>query len=92
MSGASAAKTLMQIEMASLKSRGEEISAEKEKEMYDKIKDRYDEQISPYYAASRIWVDAIIDPAETRNIIALGIEAANLKPAEKPYNVGVIQT
>ena len=92
MSGASAAKTLMQIEMASLKSRGEEISAEKEKEMYDAIKNRYDEQISPYYAASRIWVDAIIDPAETRNIIALGIEAANLKPAEKPYNVGVIQT
>lgn len=92
MSGASAAKTLMQIEMASLKSRGEEISKEKEQEMYDKIKDRYDEQISPYYAASRIWVDAIIDPAETRNIIALGIEAANLKPAEKPYNVGVIQT
>ncbi|RYM33596.1 acyl-CoA carboxylase subunit beta [Brumimicrobium glaciale] len=92
MSGASAAKTLMQIEMASLKSRGEEISKEKEQEMYDAIKNRYDEQISPYYAASRIWVDAIIDPAETRNIIALGIEAANLKPAEKPYNVGVIQT
>ncbi|PWH86064.1 acyl-CoA carboxylase subunit beta [Brumimicrobium oceani] len=92
MSGASAAKTLMQIEMASLKAKGEEITAEKEKEMYDKIKNRYDEQISPYYAASRIWVDAIIDPAETRNIIALGIEAANLKPAEKPYNVGNIQT
>jgi len=92
MSGASAAKTLMQIEMASLKSKGEEITKEKEKEMYDAIKNRYDEQISPYYAASRIWVDAIIDPAETRNIIALGIEAANLKPAEKPYNVGVIQT
>ncbi|HLW29798.1 MAG TPA: acyl-CoA carboxylase subunit beta [Brumimicrobium sp.] len=92
MSGASAAKTLMQIEMASLKAKGEKITEEKEKEMYDAIKDRYDEQISPYYAASRIWVDAIIDPAETRNIIALGIEAANLKPAEKPYNVGVIQT
>src|SRR5690554_314693 len=87
MSGASAAKTLMQIEMASLKAKGEKITEEKEKEMYDAIKDRYDEQISPYYAASRIWVDAIIDPAETRNIIALGIEAANLKPAEKPYNV-----
>src|SRR5690554_3095318 len=92
MSGASAAKTLMQIEVASLKAKGEKITEEKEKEMYDTIKNRYDEQISPYYAASRIWVDAIIDPAETRNIIALGIAAANLKPAEKPYNVGVIQT
>lgn len=92
MSGASAAKTLLQIEVASLKARGEEISEEKEKELFDKIKSKYDEQISPYYAASRIWVDAIIDPVETRKIIALGIEAANLKPAEKPYNVGVIQT
>ena len=93
MSGASAAKTLLQIEVASLKSRGEkEITPEKEKEMYDKIKDRYDEQISPYYAASRIWVDAIIDPAETRKVLSLGIEMANHKIAEKPYNVGVIQT
>jgi len=92
MSGASAAKTLLQIEVASLKAKGEKITEEKEKEMYDEIKNRYDEQISPYYAASRIWVDAIIDPAETRNIIALGIEAANLKPAERDYNVGVIQT
>lgn len=92
MSGASAAKTLMQIELASLKSKGEEISEEKQKEMFDKIKNRYDEQISPYYSASRLWVDAIIDPLETRKIIALGIEAADKKPAEKPYNVGVIQT
>lgn len=91
MSGASAAKTLLQIEVASLKSRGEEITEEKETELYDKIKNRYDEQISPYYSASRLWIDAIIDPAETRNIIALGIEAANQKPAERPYNVGVIQ-
>lgn len=91
MSGASAAKTLLQIEVASLKSRGEEISEEKEKELYDKIKNRYDEQISPYYAASRLWTDAIIDPAETRNILSLGIEMANHKKAEKRYNVGVIQ-
>jgi 3-methylcrotonyl-CoA carboxylase beta subunit len=92
MSGAAAAKTLLQIEVASLKSKGEKITEEKEKEMFDKIKNRYDEQISPYYAASRIWVDAIIDPIETRKIIAMGIEAANLKPAEKKYNVGVLQT
>ena len=92
MSGASAAKTLLQIEVASLKAKGEKITEENEKEMFDKIKNRYDEQISPYYAASRIWVDAIIDPVETRKVVSMGIEAANKKPAEKPYNVGVIQT
>lgn len=92
MSGASAAKVLMQIEVASLKAKGEIITPEREKELYDTIKNRYDEQISPYYAASRIWVDAIIDPAKTRNTISIGIEMANHKIAEKPYNVGVIQT
>lgn len=91
MSGASAAKTLLQIEMSSLKAKGEEISKEKEEKLFNKIKSRYDEQISPYYAASRLWTDAIIDPAETRDVIALGIEMANHKPAEKRYNVGVIQ-
>lgn len=92
MSGASAAKVLLQIEVASLKSKGEEITPEREKELYDTIKNRYDEQISPYYAASRIWIDAIIDPAETRKVISMGIEMASHKKAEKPYNVGVIQT
>ena len=92
MSGAAAAKTLLQIEVASLKSRGEEITPEREKELYDTIKKRYDEQISPYYAASRLWVDAIIDPADTRKVISIGINMANHKKAEKPYNVGVIQT
>lgn len=90
MSGAAAAKTLLQIEVASMKSRGEEIT--KENELYNKIKSRYDAQISPYYAASRLWVDAIIDPAETRKVISMGIAAASHKKAEKPYNVGVIQT
>lgn len=92
MSGASAAKVLLQIEVASLKKRGEEITPEREKELFDKIKSRYDEQISPYYAASRLWVDAIIDPVETRKVISMGIEMANHAKAEKPYNVGVIQT
>ena len=92
MSGASAAKVILQIEVASLKAKGEEITPEREKELYDSIKDRYDEQISPYYAASRLWVDAIINPADTRKVISLGIEMANHKKAEKPYNVGVIQT
>jgi acetyl-CoA carboxylase carboxyltransferase component len=92
MSGAAAAKTLLQIEVATLKGKGEEITPEREKELYDQIKNRYDEQISPYYAASRLWVDGIIDPIETRKVISMGIEMANLSPIVKAYNVGVIQT
>lgn len=92
MGGAQAAKVLLQIEVASMKAKGEEISSEREKELYDRIKARYDEQISPYYAASRLWVDAIIDPTETRTWISMGIEAANNAPAEHPFNVGVLQT
>lgn len=92
MSGAAAAKTLLQIEVASLQAKGEEITPEREKELFDGIKAKYDAQISPYYAASRLWLDAIIDPAKTREVLSQGIAMANHKKAEKPYNVGVIQT
>jgi len=92
MGGEQAAKVLLSIEVASQKAKGKEITKEKEKELFDKIKNRYDEQTKPQYAASRLWLDAIIDPAETRKHIAMGIEAANNSPAEKPYNVGVLQT
>jgi acetyl-CoA carboxylase carboxyltransferase component len=92
MGGAAAAKVLLQIEVATLKAKGEEITPEREKELFDTIKNRYDTQISPYYAASRLWIDAIIDPIETRKVISMGIEMANHKKAEKAYNVGVIQT
>ena len=92
MGGAQAAKVLLQIEVSSLKSKGEEISPKREKELYNKIKDKYDHQTSPYYAASRLWLDAIIDPLETRKWISMGIEAANNSPIESKYNVGVIQT
>ncbi|MCB0465133.1 MAG: acyl-CoA carboxylase subunit beta, partial [Aequorivita sp.] len=91
MSGNSAAKVLLQIETASLKKQGKEISKVEEKELYDKIKARYDRQISPYYAASRIWTDAVIDPLDTRKWISMGIEAANHAPIEKSFNLGVIQ-
>ncbi len=91
MSGNSAAKVLLQIETASLKKKGETITPEVEKELYNKIKARYDNQISPYYAASRIWTDAVIDPLDTRKWISMGIEAANHAPVEKPFNLGVIQ-
>ena len=92
MGGAQAAKVLLQIETASLKKKGKEISKEDEKALFDKIKQRYDDQISPYYAAARIWTDGIIDPLDTRKIISMGIEAANHSPIEKPFNLGVIQT
>lgn len=91
MSGASAAKTLLQIRVASLKAQGKTIGKEEEDTLLKEITDRYNEQLSPYYAASRLWVDAVIDPIETRNLISTGIEAANNAPVEK-FNVGVIQT
>ncbi|WP_324028357.1 acyl-CoA carboxylase subunit beta [Maribacter sp. BPC-D8] len=91
MSGNSAAKVLLQIEKASLKKKGETITEEKEKELFDTIKQRYDNQVSPYYAASRLWTDAIIDPKDTRKWISIGIEAADHAPIEKPFNMGVLQ-
>jgi acetyl-CoA carboxylase carboxyltransferase component len=91
MSGNSAAKVLLQIETASLKKRGEEITPEKEAELFDKIKSRYDKQISPYYAAARIWTDAVINPLDTRTWISMGIEAANHAPIEKKFNLGILQ-
>ncbi|GAB2614382.1 acyl-CoA carboxylase subunit beta [Belliella aquatica] len=92
MSGASAAKTLLQIKVASLKKAGKEITPEDEKTLLDEIKAKYEEELSPYYAASRLWVDGVIDPLETRKVISMGIEAANHAPITERFNVGVIQT
>ena len=91
MSGAAAAKTLVQIETASLKAKGKQLTEEAEQELLKEITDRYNAQLSPYYAAARLWVDGIIDPRETRRIISLGIEAANQAPITKAFNVGVFQ-
>ncbi len=91
MSGNSAAKVLLQIEKASLLKKGEKITKEKEDELFNKIKDRYDSQVSPYYAAARIWTDGVIDPLESRTWISMGIEAANHAPIEKKFNLGVLQ-
>ena len=91
MSGNSAAKVLMQIEKASLEKSGKPVDAKKEKELFDKIKQRYDNQISPYYAAARLWTDGIIDPLDTRKWISMGIDAANHAPIEKKFNMGVLQ-
>jgi len=91
MGGTQAAKVLAQIEAASLKNKGEVVDEAVEKELFDKIKAKYDAQVSPYYAASRLWTDAIIDPLDTRTWISMGIEAANHSPIEKKFNLGVIQ-
>ena len=92
MGGEQAAKVLLQIELSSLKSKGEKISKEKEKELFSAIKKKYDSQIKPYYAASRLWLDAIIDPKDTRKWISIGIEAANNNPITEDYKTGVLQT
>jgi acetyl-CoA carboxylase carboxyltransferase component len=92
MSGNAAGNTLLQIQEAALKAKGVEINPETKKELLDKILAQYNQQLSPYYAAARLWVDGVIDPAETRNIISMGIEAANHAPITERYNVGVIQT
>jgi acetyl-CoA carboxylase carboxyltransferase component len=91
MSGAAAAKTLLQIRVSTLKAQGKVITKEEEDGLLKEITDRYNEQLSPYYAAARLWVDGVVDPLETRKIISMGIEAANHAPVEK-FNVGVIQT
>ena len=91
MGGEQAAKVLLQIEKASLKKNGEIISAAKEEEILQSIQQRYNKQTSPYYAAARLWTDAIINPLDTRKWIRMGIEAANNAPIEKKFNLGVIQ-
>ncbi|MBA4057250.1 MAG: methylcrotonoyl-CoA carboxylase, partial [Marivirga sp.] len=91
MSGAAAAKTLLQIRINTLKSQEKKISKEEEDALLKEIVDRYNEQLSPYYAASRLWIDGVIDPLETRKVISMGIEAANHGIVEK-FNAGVIQT
>lgn len=92
MGGSQAAKVLLQIEKGKYTARGEKISPEKENELLAQIQTQYKKQTSPYYSASRLWTDAIINPLETRKWISMGIEMANHAPIKKPYNVGVIQT
>lgn len=92
MGGSQAAKVLLQIEKSRLKGLGEEITPEKESELLEKIEKRYADQTSPYYAASRLWLDGIIDPRKTREVLSVGIEMANNAPATRPYNTGVLQT
>ncbi len=91
MGGAQAAKVLLQIQVASLKAKGEEIDPEKERQLLKEITDKYDSQTSAYYAAARLWVDDIIDPIDTRKVISEGIAAANHNPDIKEFKSGVFQ-
>ena len=91
MGGEQAAKTLAQIQVAGMKAKGKEVTPEEEKNLLDTIKGRYEKQTSPYYAAARLWVDAIIDPAETRKLISEGIKAANNNPDIPALKTGVFQ-
>jgi len=91
MGGAQAAKVLLQIQKATIEGKGEKVTPEEEKELLDRITAGYEEQTSPYYAAARLWIDAIIHPLDTRKWISMGIEAAEHAPVER-FNPGVIQT
>jgi acetyl-CoA carboxylase carboxyltransferase component len=91
MGGDQAAKTLLQIQIASMKAQGKTVSPDQEKQFLDEIKSRYDRQTSPLYAAARLWIDAIIDPLETRKMISEGIHAANHNPIIPELKTGVFQ-
>ncbi|MEO5563315.1 MAG: carboxyl transferase domain-containing protein, partial [Chitinophagaceae bacterium] len=91
MGGDQAAKTLLQITVAGMKAKGKEITPQEEKALLDEIKGRYEKQTSPYYAAARLWVDAIIDPKETRRVISEAILAADNNPSISDFKVGVFQ-
>jgi acetyl-CoA carboxylase carboxyltransferase component len=92
MGGEQASKVMLQIEVAALKGKGETITPEKEAELLNRIRSKYEETISPYYAASRLWLDAVIDPLETRTWVSMGIEAASQAPATREFNMGLLQT
>ena len=91
MGGEQAAKTMLQIQVAGMKAKGQEVTPDQEQELLKKITDNYTRQTQPFYAASRLWVDAIIDPKETRNVIAEGIAAANHNPDIPEFKMGVVQ-
>jgi 3-methylcrotonyl-CoA carboxylase beta subunit len=91
MGGGQAAKTMLQIQVATLKKKGEVITAEDEQRLLQQLTDRYDSQTTPYYAAARLWVDAIINPADTRKLISEGIAAADHNPKIEEFKTGVFQ-
>lgn len=93
MGGSQAAKTLLQIQKANVeKNKGDKLTAEEENHLLKTITDQYEKTTTPYYAAARIWVDEIIDPANTRAYISMAIDAANHAPITREFNPGILQT
>lgn len=92
MGGSQAANTLLQIQVAALKKRGEEVDGKKNQELLQRITEKYNQTTTPYYAAARLWTDGIIDPKDTRKVISMGIEAANHAPIPSQYILGALQT
>lgn len=91
MGGEQAAKTLLQIQVAGMKATGQEVPPEQEQKLLASIKGSYEKQTSVYYAAARLWVDAIIDPVDTRKVISESIRAANCNPVMGEFKMGVFQ-
>ncbi|MBW8749131.1 MAG: acyl-CoA carboxylase subunit beta, partial [Acidobacteria bacterium] len=92
MSGASAANTLVEVRVKQRERKGHPISDEERKQIFDEIKSTYDAQADPRYGAARLWIDAIIDPAETRTVLISALEAVSLNPDVEKFNPGAIQT
>lgn len=92
MSGDSAAGTLVEIKIRQLERGGKQLTPEEKKELYDSVKNTYDEQTDPRYGAARLWIDKIIDPVDTRDAITTALEAAALNPDVPEFKVGVLQT
>ncbi len=92
MGGKQASNVLLQIQASTLQKKGEKLTKAQIKKLTDEISEKYKKETTAIYAASRLWIDSIIDPVETRNVISLGISAANHNPLKEQFNVGVIQT
>lgn len=92
MSGASAANTLAEVRAKQMERGGQVLSETERKALYDEIKTTYDSQADPRYGAARLWIDAIIDPARTREVLITALEACGLNPEVPRFNPGVLQT
>ena len=92
MSGDAAAGTLVEIKLKQLEREGKKVDEKAKKELYDSVRATYEHQTDPRYAAARLWVDAIIDPAQTRDALITALESAALNPEIREFKTGVLQT
>jgi acetyl-CoA carboxylase carboxyltransferase component len=92
MSGDAAANTLAEIKLKQLEREGKKVDEKQKKELHDAVRASYEKQADPRYAAARLWVDAIIDPAQTREALTWALEAAALNPEIREFKTGVLQT